>query len=123
MFTKRMAGSLMVFSMGLISAEMRIADAFKCRWSISDWDWMEALPVRRRRRCARRRRILDAEVSGMRMRRRMSMGAAIQTISQRDQRQLLAETANPAIKGPRAGPELFFDSFDRIRPLCEVMSI
>jgi hypothetical protein len=34
----------------------------------------------------------------------MSMGAAIQTISQRDQRQLLAETAKPAIKGPRAGP-------------------
>lgn len=40
----------------------------------------------------------------MRTRRTTSIGTAIQTISHNDQRQLFADTAKPAINGPRAGP-------------------
>src|ERR1700684_635155 len=65
---------------------------------------MFEFPVSFRRRCARRSRMFGADVSGMRTRSAASIGAAIQTISHKLHRQLFAETANPAIRGPRAGP-------------------
>jgi hypothetical protein len=46
--------------------------------------------------------MFGVEVYGVKASGRTSIGAAIQTISQSDHRQLFADTAKPAINGPRA---------------------
>ena len=63
-----------------------------------------SLPVALRRRWARRRRMLGAEVSGREVRSSRKTGPASQVISHRDQCQFSLGTEKPEMMGPRAGP-------------------
>lgn len=74
-------------------------------WSISDCDLSIGLPVSLRSRLARRRRIFEADVSGKVKNMRTKTGPAIQSVSQRDQRQFFATTEKPERTGPRAGAQ------------------
>jgi hypothetical protein len=49
--------------------------------------------------------MFEAEVSGKVMNMRTKTGPAIQSVSQRDQRQFLATTEKPDRTGPRAGAQ------------------
>ena len=80
----------MVISIGLISALTRTLVGLSPFSSISDCERSRESPVSLRSRAARRRRMLGVDVSGTRMNITTKMGAAIQTISHRDQRQPLA---------------------------------
>ena len=64
------------------------------------------MPVRLRIRFARRRRILDGEVSGSAKKRRIQMGPESQSISQANQRQPSTGMEKPEMTGPRAGPQV-----------------
>ena len=105
MFTKAIAGSLIVISMGFIRASISTAEALRPFWSISLWDLRRLSPVSLRRRFARRRRMLGVEVSGTHKNMRTNTGPASQRISHRDQRHPFAVTAKPERRGPRAGPQ------------------
>ena len=100
-----MAGSLTVISMGLMKADTSTLIGLMFFWSISDCERSRLSPVNARRRLARRRSMLGVEVSGTRRNMRTKTGPAIQRISQSDQRQPLAITANPENRGPKAGPQ------------------
>jgi hypothetical protein len=104
-FVKATAGSLTMISIGLIIASQNTSEAFNFSCSISLLDLIFDLPVNSRRRCALRRRMLSADVSGNANKKTMRIGPVIQTISQRPQRQPLACTAKPAMMGPIAGPQ------------------
>src|ERR1700761_3701460 len=103
MLVKRMAGSLMLISIGLTKAFLAISLADKFFWFISDWLTYLSLPVSFLSRRALRSRMLSSSVSGILMNQRTKTGPAIHKISQRDHRQPSAVTANPDIRGPRAG--------------------
>src|SRR5690242_470014 len=101
--TKRMAGSLIVISIGLMIASTKMDEAFICFWSISDCETKRLSPVFFLRRAARRRRMLGVLVSGSMTIMMMKIGPAAQRISQSDHRHPLAVTAKPESRGPSAG--------------------
>jgi hypothetical protein len=101
-WTKSTAGSLMVISMGLMSASRKVLENFMSRWSISLWDMKRSLLVSFRIRFARRRSRLGVLVSGMKRNMTMATGAEAQMDSKSDQRHDSAGTAKPERSGPRA---------------------
>jgi hypothetical protein len=105
MFVKATAGSLTIISIGLIIASQNTSEAFNFSCSISLLDLMFIAPVNFRRRWALRRRILSVEVSGYANRKTIKIGPVNQIISYNPHRQPLAWTANPATRGPIAGPQ------------------
>ena len=76
-----MAGSRMFISQGLMRALKRMDLMAMLDCLISDCALKLGFPVSRRRRSARRRRMLSLEVSGRRKKRKMKTGAESQRSS------------------------------------------
>lgn len=107
---KRMAGSLMLISKGLMSASLATLAKLISFWFSSDWLTYLLSPVSFLSRFARRNKILPSRVSGIMAKNTKKTGPESHNISHNDHRQFSAATAKPDSKGPRAGAQKAADT-------------